>query len=233
MYGLEIDPCMVLGITPGATLLKVRDAYRAKAKKYHPDQGGDAWILQIVTRCYEILSTARVVSHAAHDVRSSPPPSEPPSRPEPVRTAEQETDRLRSGVRDHWVDPVRMINVEVFMIRYEFANPADLLQLSPEDRSLCCCLNVSWHAPASDVAGLAAAPSILQLLEETFRTIPERTRALTSWSRSEEGRFHAWLNYPTASRAWESFRVLHQALNGCGLGVNQWTREMLIPQGER
>ena len=76
-YGFELDPCAVLGVTPSATLEEVRDAYRSKAKKHHPDHGGEEWVFRIVARCYEIVSTARVVGHATRD--AGPPPRRPPA----------------------------------------------------------------------------------------------------------------------------------------------------------
>ncbi len=222
-YGFEIDPCLVLGVTTTATLGEVRDAYRAKAKKYHPDHGGDEWAFRIVSRCYEILCTARVVSHAARDDRSTPP-----RRPEPTHRKPAETEWLRPGERDSLIDPVRMVDVEVFVIRLELENAADLLLMAPEDRSLCCCLNINWVAPPTRDPD---APLALRLLEAVFKSMPKKTHALASWSHAEGDRFNAWLSYPTATRAWEAFRVLHEALNKSGLGANQWTREMVIPRG--
>jgi hypothetical protein len=229
-YGFEIDPCAVLGVTTCATLQDVRDAYRAKAKKHHPDQGGDEWAFRIVSRCYEILSTARVVSHAARDAGPAPR-----RRPEPAHPATGETEWLRPGVRDPLIDPVRMVDIEVFVIRFELEHPMDLLLLPPEDRSLCCCLNVTWSASPPDLQGRGHpdAPLALRLLDETFQAMPSKTHALGSWSHAEGDRFQGWLSYPTATRAWESFRAFHEALNGCGLGVNQWTREMVIPRDGR
>ena len=40
-YGFEIDPSAILGVRPGASLQEIRDAYRLKASKHHPDHGGD------------------------------------------------------------------------------------------------------------------------------------------------------------------------------------------------
>jgi hypothetical protein len=222
-YGFEIDPCLVLGVTTTATLQEVRDAYREKAKKHHPDHGGDEWAFRIVSRCYEILSTARVISHAARDNESTPP-----RRPEPAHADPTQTEWLRPGERDTLIDPVRMVDVEVFVIRFELEQPTDLLLLSPEDRSLCCCLNINWAAPPTRDPD---APLALKRLEATFKSMPRKTRALASWSNAAGDHFQGWLSYPTATRAWEAFRVFHQALNKSGLGVNQWTREMVIPRG--
>ncbi|MBX6312204.1 MAG: J domain-containing protein, partial [Isosphaeraceae bacterium] len=66
-YGFSIDPAEVLGVAPNASLQEIREAYRAKAKRYHPDVSGDAWAFRIINRSYEILSTARVAGRASAD----------------------------------------------------------------------------------------------------------------------------------------------------------------------
>ena len=43
-------------------------------------------------------------------------------------------------------------------------------------------------------------------------------------------RFVAWLSYPSGDRAWKAFQVLHESLNARGLGVRQWTRDMIVPK---
>jgi hypothetical protein len=54
-HSFSIDPRTVLGVGPDASLDEIRDAYRAKSKKYHPDAGGDEWAFRMVTRAYEVL----------------------------------------------------------------------------------------------------------------------------------------------------------------------------------
>jgi DnaJ domain len=54
-HSFSIDPRTVLGVGPDATLDEIREAYRAKSKKHHPDLGGDEWAFRMVTRAYEVL----------------------------------------------------------------------------------------------------------------------------------------------------------------------------------
>ncbi len=50
------DPYKILGLERTATLDDIRQAYRIKAAKYHPDQGGDAWVFQQVNEAYAALT---------------------------------------------------------------------------------------------------------------------------------------------------------------------------------
>ena len=56
-HSFSLDPRTVLGVGPDASLDEIRDAYRAKSKKHHPDMGGDEWAFRMVTRAYEVLKT--------------------------------------------------------------------------------------------------------------------------------------------------------------------------------
>jgi hypothetical protein len=56
-HSFSMDPRTVLGVGPDASLDEIRDAYRAKSKKHHPDVGGDEWAFRMVTRAYEVLKT--------------------------------------------------------------------------------------------------------------------------------------------------------------------------------
>jgi DnaJ domain len=56
-HSFSLDPRTVLGVGSDASLDEIRDAYRAKSKKHHPDVGGDEWAFRMVTRAYEVLKT--------------------------------------------------------------------------------------------------------------------------------------------------------------------------------
>jgi hypothetical protein len=60
-HSFSLDPRTVLGVGPNASLDEIRDAYRTKSKKHHPDLGGDEWAFRMVTRAYEVLKTTEVV----------------------------------------------------------------------------------------------------------------------------------------------------------------------------
>jgi DnaJ-class molecular chaperone len=54
------DICyQLLGITPSATPEEIREAYRRKAKQYHPDKGGDPDMMRAITEAYRKLSKRR------------------------------------------------------------------------------------------------------------------------------------------------------------------------------
>jgi len=56
-HSFSLDPRTVLGVGPSASIEEVREAYRAKSKKHHPDMGGDEWAFRMVARAYEVLKT--------------------------------------------------------------------------------------------------------------------------------------------------------------------------------
>jgi hypothetical protein len=56
-HSFSLDPRTILGVGPSATLDDIRNAFRAKSKKHHPDHGGDEWAFRMVARAYEVLRT--------------------------------------------------------------------------------------------------------------------------------------------------------------------------------
>jgi hypothetical protein len=61
-HAFSLDPRTVLGVSATATLEEIREAYRAKSKKHHPDLGGDEWAFRMVVRAYEVLKTTSKAS---------------------------------------------------------------------------------------------------------------------------------------------------------------------------
>ena len=68
LRGPEMNPYQILGIDKAATRDEVDSAFREKAKKYHPDVGGDAWAFRQVQEAYEAL-----IQRTPHTMRASKP----------------------------------------------------------------------------------------------------------------------------------------------------------------
>lgn len=57
-----IDPYAVLGLTPAATLVQVRDAYRRAAMRHHPDrEGGDIEKFQAAKAAFELIESGKAI----------------------------------------------------------------------------------------------------------------------------------------------------------------------------
>lgn len=234
-HTFQIDPHAILGVTSSASLQEIRDAYHLKSKRYHPDMGGEDWAFRIVYQAYEILSQARVARRAEEAPQA---PRAAPMTTATVRgggntAAAGET--VRRGVRDQAADPASLVDVEILWIRFE-AEHVWLFQAgsaSQDDRSLSCCVNVSWPNAAlfESNDGLPAnAEHTIALLKHQLETIATKSKAVSWRTNTEEGRFTGLLSYPTADPAWTAFRLLKDTLHGAGLGVNQWSRDIVIPR---
>jgi hypothetical protein len=241
VFSFEIDPHQVLGIGPQASLEEIRDAYRNKAKKYHPDKGGEDWSFRILSQAYEMLSSQRVL----RATRVEPPPAQAPdaaraARPRPERGAES----VHAGIHDRGVDPARMVAVELLCVRYlwDDAEYLWLTQAAPDaDRFLSCNLNITWPdrgptnpaAAAQDAAPISTpdSPAITTTLQEIFDHLIITTRVVASRSRVQEDRFAGWLSYSNFDRAWKCVNTLHELARSRGLGLRQWSRDLFIPRG--
>jgi hypothetical protein len=229
LFSFDLDPHKVLGVNPDATLGEIREAYRQKAKRYHPDAGGEDWSFRIVSQAYEMLSAARV----ARAVRAEPPAHpQPAARPHP----EPGTETVHPGIYDRDVPPARILAVELLCVRYLW-DQADYLWISQrapdEERFLSCNLNMSW--PDASVAGTDIAAgertSIITALTGIFDHLIISSRAVSSRSRAQDDRFGGWLSYSNFDRAWKALDTLHQHTRSHGLGIRQWSRDLFIPRG--
>ena len=228
-YAFSLDPFEILGISENASLQELRDAYRGKAKLYHPDRGGDAWAFRLVCRAYEILGTARVAGHAASENLRPTPVA--PVRPPTTHSANVQSEKTRTGIRDIVDHPSKLVDVEMLILRYAITDPMQLLMGSSEDRTLSCNLNVSWPGKTHALSSLADNEEfILALVVKAFTPLAKKTRAIGSKFQSANGRFSGWLSYPNEAKIKEALIDLHKSFLAYGLGINQSTREMLLPR---
>lgn len=229
-YAFSLDPCVILGVKPDASLQEIRDAYREKAKRYHPDKGGDEWAFRVVSQAYEYLGQARIAGRANSDPTPTPArppmPTASPITPPPAHSGAWQSEKTREGIHDKVSDPSRVVDVEMFIIRYAISDPLQVFT-SAENRTLSCTLNVSWPSKLNrDVTDDA----ILAKIEKAFAPLARKTKATGSHSDSDDGRFHGWLSYPTANKANEALHALHAAFLAQGLALSQWSREMSVPR---
>ena len=252
-------PTSFSGSPSRASLHEIREAYRRKAKQYHPDVGGDDWAFRIVSQAYETLSTARVVQASQSEFNARQPPraeqagttsSRAHAQPEahgsdhghphaaaaasPASGFRESSQAVRPGVDDAGRDPTRVVDVEKLWVRYEVDHLWLLGQGQTEDRFLSCTLNITWPEPKlashADAGSIADAPEILRLLTAAFEEVHLHTPVTSSMSKVEDGRFQAWLSYSSSQQAAQAFNALHHELNERGLSVKQWTRDLLIPR---
>jgi hypothetical protein len=231
LFSFEIDPHQVLGVTDRASLQELRDAYKRKAKLYHPDAGGEDWSFRILVQAYEMLSSARV----ARATRAEPQAqAHPAARSRPDRGAES----VHAGIHDQDVPRSRLVAVELLCMRYLW-DDVDYLWLQQrapdEDRFLSCNLNVLWPDPAGAERAPSSgdASSIVRLLTEIFDQMIITSRVVTSRSRAQEDRFAGWLSYSSFDRAWKAVKTLHEFSRSHGLGLRQWSRDLFIPRSWR
>jgi hypothetical protein len=256
---IQIDPHAVLGVAAGASLNEIREAYRRKAKQHHPDVGGEDWAFRILSQSYEVLSTARVVQATQAEFRARPTRptadatatahataagarAQAPHRDDPWAagasfaagtTARSET--IRPGVRDAVHDPTKVVDVEKLWVRFEVDHLWLLQDGNREDRFLSCCLNISWPDPdlARSAETIADGAETLHKLTEVFQDIHIHTPVTNSKCKVEDDKFQGWLSYSSTQLAWSAFNKLHEGLNARGLGVKQWTRDLIIPRDWR
>ncbi|MDG3006487.1 J domain-containing protein [Paludisphaera mucosa] len=245
-FSFDIDPYKVLGVTSEASLQEIREAYRAKTKKYHPDVGGEDWTFRILSQAYELLSTNRVM-RATHAEAPRPRPAAPvgghhdrhahdrhgPHRPEP------KSESVYAGIIDKQTPAHRRAAVEVLSVRYLW-DQASYLWLnqksSEDDRFLSCSVNVSWpdrgqgdgQGPGQTAA--AEESEILASLSEVFDHLVLETRAVSSRCHAGEDGFSGWLTYTNFDRTWKAVRMLQERLHARNLGMRQWSRDLFIPK---
>lgn len=232
-FGFSLDPCVILGVGEGASLQEIRDAYRARAKRHHPDHGGDEWVFRVVCQAYELLSQARLAGRLSAEApapAAAEAPRVAPIRPPTAGEAGPRAETARHGFRDDVADPSRLVDVEKFVIRYAISDPLQALLATAEDRTLSSSLNLAWPATEAGGAEVSPDPDVLDRVVGAFTPLVRKTRASGSHVSTEDGRFRAWLAYPGAARGEAALEVVHKAFRAAGLGISLRTREMLIPR---
>ena len=146
-HSFSLDPRTVLGVGPDASLDEIRDAYRAKSKKHHPDVGGDEWAFRMVTRAYEVLKTtagapsARSWTNHVSDVGQTGPapdwsriwsapfgkPSSESASQDKVGESAQEADAARSDPHED-----EQSETEVRESQSSVSEPAELRSIDVE-----------------------------------------------------------------------------------------------------
>ena len=58
-----MDHYEALNVSPNASKAEIKQAYRRKAKKLHPDKGGDTGAFQVVQRAYTVLINDQLREH--------------------------------------------------------------------------------------------------------------------------------------------------------------------------
>ena len=246
-FSFELDPKQVLGVGAEATLDEIRAAYREKAKRYHPDKGGEDWTFRVLSQAYEMLSTARVARASSRETASQAARPQPQphtaahaqghayaDRPRP----ERQTESSHAGIFDHEAPRSRLVAVELLCIRYLW-DDADYLWLTQrvpdEDRFLSCNLTMSWPDENGAARSLShdEHETIQASLKETFDHVTVATRVVSSRSRLLDDQWSGWLAYSNFDRAYKAVGVLHETLKSRGMGMRQWSRDLFIPRTRR
>jgi DnaJ domain len=231
MIAFDFDPCEILGVGRGASLQEIRDAYRKRAKLYHPDTGGEAWAFRVVSRAYESLCQARVVSRAYEDqTRASPEAASP--RAEPIRVPDAAEGGTHRSVTDRVANPSQLVAAETLIVRFEEDNFHYLLLRPAEERNLSCTLQVQWPiaelVPRRDE--IAGAERLLRGVGRAFEGVEASTRPISSRSSVEDGRFSGWLTYPAVVPVSEALQRLRSLLTPEGMGVQHTIRDHHVPR---
>lgn len=217
--GLDLNPFDVLGLSKGCSVDDLREAYRKKSKKHHPDGGGDEWAFRVVVRAYEVATQTLERELLASRTREAP-----------------DTGRIRAGVQDKGIEPGRVVDVEMVWMRYEVDDVMGLLveKLSGEDRNLSGSLEISWPAAqlADRAEDLPNSSKILGALNAAFDDLRLRTPTTGARSKIEDGKFWATLGYANGKVASDAFKHFHVNIKARGLGVKQWTRDVTIPRDD-
>ncbi|MDG3004875.1 J domain-containing protein [Paludisphaera mucosa] len=251
LHHFPFDPRAVLGVSAEASPDEVRDAFREKSKKHHPDLGGDEWAFRMVVRAYEVLK-----STADGGPQGAPAPTEPPPWMRPAAsgffnqgrfpfggggaaaTATAEAPESASAPpeppRADAPGIFQAVEIELIWIRFEMAETADAARRAPAEdgdgATLSVCMVVSWPR-RSLVARTAEYANLGETLHHVIDAFNETRQgaALAVRSRIEDGQFVGWLSFPDVVAAQSGFLALRDGLKKHDLSVHLQTRDEIIP----
>jgi curved DNA-binding protein CbpA len=250
IHHFPFDPRGVLGVSADATPDEVRDAFREKSKKHHPDLGGDEWAFRMVVRAYEVL---KATSEEGPSSGGGPAPPPGPSGPPPWTQAAPEsgffsqarfpfgagaTGATAAEEAEADVEPeppraeppgiFQQVEVELIWIRFEMAGtPAE----PAEGSTLSVCMVVSWplRSLVSRTAEYANLGDTLRCVIEAFDGV-RKSNPLAVRSRIEDGQFVGWLSFADVLAAQAAFLTLRDGLRRHDLTVHLQTRDEIIPE---
>lgn len=232
-FSPQLDPAVVLGVSREASLEEIRNAYRGKAKRYHPDAGGEEWVFKVLVQAYELMSIARVVQ-AAEQETTRPRRSNvnAASRAAPTRPRPDPTETVRSGLHERAMHPSQVVEIEKLTVRFEADHVWLITEHGTDPRLLSCCLNITWpdsmlKAPAESTADDRV---VLTALSGVFDAVCTRVKPVSSRSSVLAGRFSGWLSFVNNERASAAFALLLDQVHAAGLVVKQWSREIIVPR---
>lgn len=249
LHHFQFHPRTILGVGPDASADQIRDAFREKSKKHHPDLGGDEWAFRMVVRAYEVLKSTSNGLEGVDVEMSAPaapdaswtrrgPTVDPfaqgrfsfiPDASEFTAEAGAETETEPQVVPP---SEFRAVGVELIWIRFEM--PEKVGAEAPEgtdQATLSVCVVVSWPVKSlvARTAEFAGAGETLRQVIDAFDRLDQGT-ALAVRTRIEDGQFVGWVSYPDVVAAQSAFFGFRDILTNGGLSVRLQTRDEMIPQ---